>query len=48
MSTLVVVGYDDPYKAEEVHLKLRNLGTRGKGEVNTRTNHVGFRCVLAR
>ena len=25
MSTLVVVGYDDPYKAEEVRLKLRKL-----------------------
>jgi uncharacterized membrane protein len=25
MSTLVVVGYDDPYKAEEVCLKLRKL-----------------------
>jgi uncharacterized membrane protein len=25
MSTLVVVGYDDPYKAEEVRLKLRQL-----------------------
>ena len=25
MSTLVVVGYDDPYKAEEVHLKLRRM-----------------------
>jgi uncharacterized membrane protein len=25
MSTLVVVGYDDPYKAEEVRLKLRRL-----------------------
>jgi uncharacterized membrane protein len=25
MSTLVVVGYDDPYKAEEVHLKLRKM-----------------------
>ena len=25
MSTLVVVGYDDRYKAEEVHLKLRTL-----------------------
>jgi uncharacterized membrane protein len=25
MSTLVVVGYDDPFKAEEVHLKLRKL-----------------------
>jgi formylglycine-generating enzyme len=23
------------------------MGTRGKGEVNTGTNHVGFRCVLA-
>jgi hypothetical protein len=25
MSTLVVVGYDEPYKAEEVRLKLRKL-----------------------
>ena len=25
MSRLVVVGYDDPYKAEEVRLKLRKL-----------------------
>jgi uncharacterized membrane protein len=25
MSTLVVVGYDDPFKAEEVHLKLRKM-----------------------
>ena len=25
MSTLVVVGYDDPYKAEEVRLRLRKL-----------------------
>ena len=25
MSTLVVVGYDDPYKAEEIRLKLRKL-----------------------
>jgi uncharacterized membrane protein len=25
MSTLVVVGYDDPYKAEEVRFKLRKL-----------------------
>src|SRR5512136_2505879 len=25
MSTLVVVGYNDPYKAEEVRLKLRKL-----------------------
>ncbi len=25
MSTLVVIGYDDPYKAEEVRLKLRKL-----------------------
>ncbi len=25
MSTLVVVAYDDPFKAEEVHLKLRKL-----------------------
>ena len=25
MSTLVVVGYDDPFKAEEVHLKLRRM-----------------------
>jgi uncharacterized membrane protein len=25
MSTLIVVGYDDPYKAEEVRLKLRRL-----------------------
>jgi uncharacterized membrane protein len=25
MSTLVEVGYDDPYKAEEVRLKLRKL-----------------------
>ena len=25
MSTLVVVNYDDPYKAEEVRLKLRKL-----------------------
>jgi uncharacterized membrane protein len=25
MSTLVVVGYDDPYKAEQVRLKLRKL-----------------------
>jgi hypothetical protein len=25
MSTLVMVGYDDPYKAEEVRLKLRKL-----------------------
>ena len=25
MSTLVVVGYDDPFKAEEVRLKLRKL-----------------------
>jgi uncharacterized membrane protein len=25
MSSLVVVGYDDPYKAEEVRLKLRRL-----------------------
>jgi len=25
MSTLVVVGYDDPYRAEEVRLKLRKL-----------------------
>src|SRR6202795_1677911 len=25
MSTFVVVGYDDPYKAEEVRLKLRKL-----------------------
>ena len=25
MSNLVVVGYDDPYKAEEVRLKLRKL-----------------------
>ncbi len=25
MSTLVVVGYDDPYKAEEVRLKLKKL-----------------------
>ena len=25
MNTLVVVGYDDPYKAEEVHLKLRKM-----------------------
>jgi formylglycine-generating enzyme len=23
------------------------MGTRGKGEFNTGTNHVGFRCVLA-
>jgi formylglycine-generating enzyme len=23
------------------------MGTRGKGEVNTGTNHIGFRCVLA-
>ena len=23
------------------------VGTRGKGEVNTGTNHIGFRCVLA-
>ena len=23
------------------------VGTRGKGEVNTGTNHVGFRCALA-
>jgi hypothetical protein len=23
------------------------LGTRGKGEVNTGTNHVGFRWVLS-
>jgi formylglycine-generating enzyme len=22
------------------------VGTRGKGEVNTGTNHIGFRCVL--
>jgi len=45
MSTLVVVCYHDPYfKAEEVHLKLRKLGTRGNGAVNTGTNHVAFRC----
>src|ERR1700747_3766383 len=25
MSTLIVVGYDDPYKAEEIRLKLRKL-----------------------
>src|SRR6476646_1967415 len=25
MSTLIVVGYDDPFKAEEVRLKLRKL-----------------------
>src|SRR5262245_58523002 len=25
MNTLVVVGYEDPYKAEEVHLKLLKL-----------------------
>ena len=25
MSTLVVVGYDDPYQADEVLLKLRKL-----------------------
>jgi uncharacterized membrane protein len=25
MSTLVAVGYDDPFKAEEVHLKLRKM-----------------------
>src|SRR5262249_20687328 len=25
MSTLVVVAYDDPFKAEEVHLKLRRM-----------------------
>ena len=25
MSTLVVVGYDDPYKAEEIRLKLKKL-----------------------
>jgi uncharacterized membrane protein len=25
MSTLIVVGYDDPFKAEEVHLKLRRM-----------------------
>src|SRR6516165_12682529 len=25
MSTLVVVGYDDPFKAEEVHLKLLRM-----------------------
>src|SRR5262245_38975870 len=25
MSTLVVIGYNDPYKAEEVRLKLRRL-----------------------
>jgi hypothetical protein len=23
------------------------MGTRGKGEVNSATNHIGFRCVLA-
>lgn len=23
------------------------VGTRGKGEVNTGTNHLGFRCVQA-
>jgi sulfatase modifying factor 1 len=23
------------------------MGTRGKGEVNSGTNHIGFRCVLA-
>jgi uncharacterized membrane protein len=28
MSTLVVVGYDDPYKAEQVRLKLRKLAER--------------------
>jgi hypothetical protein len=22
------------------------VGTRGKGEVNSGTNHIGFRCVL--
>jgi sulfatase modifying factor 1 len=22
------------------------VGTRGKGEVNTGTNHLGFRCVM--
>lgn len=22
------------------------VGTRGKGEVNTASNHVGFRCVI--
>src|SRR5262249_43549043 len=22
------------------------VGTRGKGEVNTGTNHVGFRCIM--
>jgi hypothetical protein len=23
------------------------VGTRGKGEVSTATNHLGFRCVMA-
>ena len=23
------------------------VGTRGKGEVNTGSNHLGFRCVLS-
>ncbi|PYP12968.1 MAG: formylglycine-generating enzyme family protein, partial [Gemmatimonadetes bacterium] len=23
------------------------VGTRGKGEVSTGTNHLGFRCVLS-
>jgi len=41
MSTLVIVGYNDPYKAEEIRFKLRKLqseylfaGQLGTGQVS--------------
>jgi uncharacterized membrane protein len=39
MSTLVVVGYDDPYKAEQVRLKLRKLQSEYLLDLKTSLSH---------